>query len=76
MTKPSRLSDLFRERVREEIAKQGTTISAIAVQAGISFVHLSRVLSGKADVSLPVAEQIAEALGVQLSDLITEKIPA
>jgi len=76
VTKISRISDIFRERVREEIAKQSTTISAIAAEAGISFVHLSRVLGGKADVSLPVAEQIADALGIQLTDLISEKIVA
>lgn len=76
VTKPSRISDLFRERVREEIAKQETTISAVANDAGISFVHLSRVLSGKADVSLPIAEQIADALGIELAELISGKISA
>jgi transcriptional regulator with XRE-family HTH domain len=76
VTKQSKISDLFRERVREEIARQDTTISAVASQAGISFVHLSRVLSGKADVSLPIAEQIADSLGVELSDLISGKISA
>lgn len=74
MTKQSKLSDIFRERVREEIHAQGTTMSAIAAHAGISLVHLSRVLGGKADVSLPVAEQIAEALEMQLTDLISEKV--
>jgi transcriptional regulator with XRE-family HTH domain len=74
MTKPSKISDIFRERVREEIRSHGLTMSYVAEKAGISLVHLSRVLAGKADVSLPVAEQISESLGIPLADLITEKI--
>lgn len=75
MTKPSKAMSLFRERVREELDRQEKTISQLAVDAGISFVHMSRVLAGKADVSLPVAEQIADAVGVPLSALLDfEKI--
>ncbi len=71
MTRPSKTSELFRNRVREEISKQGKTISTVASDAEISFVHLSRVLSGKADVSMPIAEQIADALDIPLHQMLT-----
>lgn len=43
----------------------------IAKKAGISRVYLNRVLGGKAVPSLDVAENIAQAAGLTLSQAIT-----
>ena len=73
MPKTSKLTELFRMRVREEIADRETTISQVAKDASISVVHLSRVLGGKADASLAVALEIASALEMDLADLLDRK---
>jgi transcriptional regulator with XRE-family HTH domain len=65
--------ETFRRRCREEMDIQGKTISEVAEAAGISFVHLSRVLGGKASASLAVAVQIADALSIGIDELLDVK---
>jgi transcriptional regulator with XRE-family HTH domain len=60
--------DTFRDKIRPLCdGKQ----EQIAKAAGISRVFLNRILRGKAVPSLDIAESIAVASGLSLSDAIT-----
>lgn len=73
VAKQSKAMDIFRDRVRDELCKRGLSISWLATESGVSRPYVSRVLSGINDATIPCAEQIAEALGVPLSKLLSEK---
>ena len=53
---------------------QGVTAARLAELAGMSRPGVSRILNGRENVTLVRAQRIAEALGVDLSELVAEKI--
>ena len=56
------------ERIGQRVAalrrQAGLTQTALADRAGIQRTHLVRIESGKYDVTLPILQFIAEALGM------------
>lgn len=59
----------FGKAVRAEREKQGISQEAFAVQAGVHRTYVSSIELGKVQVSIRVAQQLADALGVPLSKL-------
>lgn len=54
------------EQVRVAISRGDYTMTSLAIEVGCSRQHLHAVLSGKHQMSLKLAEQIAEAVGCEL----------
>ena len=61
----------FRENVRLAMSKQGITQRALADRLGTKHPHVNRILSGKTQPSLELADRIADALGMSLRDLVS-----
>lgn len=59
----------FRANLRELCRERGTQAQAAAA-AGISGVHVSNILRGKAVPSIDIAARLANALGCQLTELL------
>lgn len=57
-------------RIRELRQERGMTLDELAVRAGISASHLSRLERDQAEPSFTVAASVAEQIGVSLSDLV------
>ena len=55
--------------VRQRRQKLGLSQEAFAVQAGIHRTYISSIELGKVQVSIRIAQQLADALGVPLSVL-------
>lgn len=64
-------SDNFRKNVREEAERRGMTHRDLAKKAKMHFVSLSRILNGKTEPSLPVAERIAKAINKSLEEILS-----
>lgn len=60
----------FRLGVREELKTYGTQ-RKLANACGMSYVHLSRILTGLAQPSWAMTETISSTLKVDLADLIS-----
>lgn len=67
----------FRYNIRQICKPPGPSQRVIADRAGISSVHLNRILQGKAIPTLECAEKIAAAVDRPLTELLLhpEKIP-
>ena len=59
--------DEFQAKVRAKLAESGMSVIELSRRAKINRPYLYRVLSGDAVPSIRIAEQIASALGMQLS---------
>lgn len=59
--------DLLRAEVRRAISDSGLTQRAVANELGVSEQHISRMLVGKASLSLYWADRIVQVCGRQLS---------
>ena len=59
----------FGETVRALREKQGLSQEAFAIEAGIHRTYVSSIELGKVQVSIRIADQLAEALGVPLSTI-------
>lgn len=59
----------FGKAVRARREKMGLSQEAFAVKAGIHRTYVSAIELGKVQVSIGIAQKLAEALGVQLSVL-------
>jgi transcriptional regulator with XRE-family HTH domain len=59
----------FGKEVRAQREQQGLSQEAFAVQAGIHRTYVSSIELGKVQVSIRIAQQLADALGVPLSRL-------
>lgn len=66
----SQAAEAFRENVRSLMSEQGISIRGLGEITGMSYAGLSRVLSGHQTLTIPRAERIANALGVELSDIL------
>lgn len=65
--------EAFRLSVRRQYPLSGLTQVTLAERAGISEQHLNRILKGIVSPSLEVCDQIANALGVPLIELLDTK---
>jgi transcriptional regulator with XRE-family HTH domain len=62
---------IFRLRVQQYLNQhRDVSQRELARNAGISHVHLQHVLKGRAVPTLPVADQIARAIGWSLGDML------
>ena len=61
------------QRIKEARLKRGMTQRTLASKIGLSRVSIVNIEAARQRVSLMKAEQIASALGVQLSELIEEQ---
>ena len=64
------------ERVRDLREARGMTLDALAKEAGVSRKTIVNVQSGKHSPSLEKLAQIAAALGVSVSDLVSDEATA
>lgn len=62
----------FTDNIRACLEAYGWTARNLCEASGIHEVNMSRILNGKENLSLKRAEAIAEALGISLSDLLSE----
>lgn len=67
-------SQIFNQRLRQELDRQvpPTSISKLACQVGVSPEGIRKNLNGISVASLDRAEQLAQALGCTLIELLTE----
>lgn len=65
----------FSRNVRNLLSQSGMTQLELARRAGMHGPNINRILQGKEGVTIERAERIAAALGVKLSDLVSEKLP-
>jgi transcriptional regulator with XRE-family HTH domain len=65
----------FGGRVRALRHSRGMTQDQLAVAVDLQTPGISRIETGQAGVSLTTAAQLAEALGVPLSELFSENVP-
>ena len=63
----------FTDNVARIMTDQGITVTGLASSSGIGRPGLSRILNGHEGITLERAEKIAEALGVELSELIAKE---
>lgn len=76
MAQNSKATDEFRIAVREYMEEREIGPTYLAEQAQVSRQMITRVLSGDADCTIAFAEKLARGLGVDLWELIEEKIIA
>jgi transcriptional regulator with XRE-family HTH domain len=60
----------FRANVNRIMKDRGLSLRAAAELAGMGYPFLHRIVSGKSNPSIDVADKLADALGVSLADLI------
>ena len=73
----TRAVEQFLNRVKKLMEVAGLTPADLSRQTGIAPSQLSQYLSGKVEPAVAQCERIADALGVQLSELFesAEKLP-
>jgi transcriptional regulator with XRE-family HTH domain len=69
----SKPAESFRRNVARIIFERGMTIQDLALLSGMHRPNISRVLSGKEQVTLDRAGRIAKALHMDLAELISTK---
>ena len=62
-------------RIKEVLKEKGLTAVWLATQIGITQPNISNIVSGKSKPSLETLEKIANALGVDIIELFSEKEP-
>ena len=55
------------QHVRQAIAAKSVTVTFLAASCGISRQHLHAILGGQSHPTMPVAEKLADALGLQFT---------
>ena len=68
----TKIAELFGAVVRRHRERLGLSQEDFADKAGIHRTYVSSIELGKVQVSIAVAQQLAEALGVRLSKLWQE----
>jgi transcriptional regulator with XRE-family HTH domain len=69
----SKHSERLRANVLSELSRRGITITEICSKTGMSRASLSHFLHGRADVTIGRASTLADAMGVDLADLLRSK---
>lgn len=72
---PDRASALFGANLREARLKAGLTISQLADVTGVSKSFIGRIERGDKNVSLDIAECLAQAVNRSLRTLLTAPKP-
>lgn len=72
----TQLHGIFRTRLRHLLAERGWTHAELAQRTGMHRVYVSLLLSGKRNPALNTLEQIANAFGIEATDLLTPAAPA
>lgn len=62
----------FRHNLRNAMALRGLSQRAFAEKIETGYTHLNCVLTGKADPSLTFCERVANALNVDIVELLTD----
>jgi ribosome-binding protein aMBF1 (putative translation factor) len=60
----------FRLRLRNEMQLQGVSQRELAKRAGTSYAGINRILQGKQDPTLELADRLADALGMELAKFL------
>ena len=55
------------KHARRAIATKTVTVTSLAASCGISRQHLHAILAGKSHATMPVAEKLANALGLRFA---------
>src|SRR5262252_8326151 len=63
---------LLGERIREARARRGMTRKILARDSGVSERYLAQLESGQGNISIILLRQVAQAMGVPLTDLVLE----
>lgn len=66
-------SETFRLRLREAMAAARLTQRELAERVGTGYPGINRILQGKQNPSIDLADRIADAVGVALADLLAGK---
>ena len=66
----------FRRSLRQHMKVKGISQRELASKAKLSYPYLNRILKAKADPSLTICDNIADALGVNLAELIEGELLA
>lgn len=66
-------TDTFRENLRQIIDTREISQRDLAKRAGTGYPNLNRVLQGKQNVTLELADRIADALDISLTELLSKK---
>ena len=62
------------KRVREERTRQGISIEALAMRAGISYVHMSHLETNSTKVSLPALVAVVNALNITADMVLCDNL--
>ena len=62
----------FRDNVKAAMQERGMSYRALAEAAGMGYPFINRIVTGKANPSIDVADKLADALGIPLSDLLVD----
>jgi transcriptional regulator with XRE-family HTH domain len=68
------LSDLAAEEIRAHIGRRNMNKSELARKLGVSHTWVTNRLAGHQQISLDELQQIAEALGVPVGDLLPRRL--
>lgn len=68
----SEIMKTFSSNLQRLIAEREITVQDLADRCGILRPNLSRIVNGRQNVTLETAGKIADALGVELVDLLSE----
>jgi transcriptional regulator with XRE-family HTH domain len=66
-------TNTFRENLRQVMETRDISQRDLAKQAGTGYPNLNRVLQGKQNVTLELADRIADALDISLTELLAKK---
>lgn len=61
-------------RIREILIEKGMTNADLQKILGVSKQYISNIINGRQNVSVPKLQEIANALGVNISELFVESI--
>lgn len=70
----ARVMKIFIENIRHTLQLKGITQKQLADSLGVSAPAISSIMRGKEGVTIDRAAKIANALGVPLADLFSEKL--
>lgn len=67
-------TNTFRDNLRTVMESRDISQRELAQKAGTGYPNLNRVLQGKQNVTLELADRIADALDISLTELLSKKI--
>lgn len=66
-------TNTFRDNLRSLMDSREISQRELAKKAGTGYPNLNRVLQGKQNVTLELADRIADALDISLTELLAKK---